>query len=177
MFTRLELLKDTLEVASNNYEDNNRLIGDLDDKAQRLTAVAGVFLGFLLSVLKPDDLAKLKDRVGDQGLQLLTVAILFLIFSLVIALFATWVRRIKALLSLDHMTEMIKDLGDDPNLGTQDMEEAYNEQKIRFWSKCIENQTRVRSLKRDLVLAAQVVLAVAIIAVAYMLLVLIRMNK
>jgi hypothetical protein len=168
---RRELLNDALAVASDNYKDNVRVFANLDDKAQKMGAIAGIFLGALFTFIKPDTVGSLTKTIGSKSVGSLTGIVLLLIFCIVLCLLAMWVGRSAPPVTLGHMTTLTNDLLrlTEAEL-TKDIQEAYCRERLAVWTKCIEEQDRVTSRKVVLVYLAQAVLAIALFWVAFMLL-------
>jgi hypothetical protein len=167
---RRELLNDALAVASENYKDNVRVFANLDDKAQKMGAIAGIFLAALFAFIKPDTVGSLAITIGSRSVGSLTGIILLLIFCIVLCLLAMWVGKIAPPVTLGHMTILTNDLLrlTEAEL-TEDVQEAYCRERLAVWTKCIEEQGRVASRKVVLVFLAQGVLAIALFWVAFML--------
>jgi hypothetical protein len=170
MTTKLDLLKDALACAPENYKDNVRIITGLDDKAQKMGTIAGVFLGVLLALVKPDQLSTLVGLIGQTGIWVVTFVILLLIVCVGLSLWCMWTKVIPPPLSMKHLT-YISDNIDPSQLPA---EEDYCNERIAVWRKCIEAQSNVATSKQKRVLWAQVTLAVAMAVIAGMLLYLIH---
>lgn len=171
MTVRRELLNDALTVASENYKDNVRIFANLDDKAQKIGTIAGVFLGALFAFIKPDTVGSLTRNIGSRGVGNLTGIVLLLILCIVLCLLAMWVGKIAPPVTLGHMTILTNDLLrlTEAEL-TEDIQEGYCGERLAVWTTCIEEQGKVASRKMILVFLAQGVLAVAVLWVAFMLL-------
>lgn len=169
MTTKLDLLKDSLAVAPENYKDNVRIITGLDDKAQKMGTIAGVFLGVLLATVKPDQLSNLVVLVGQAGIWVVTLVTLLLIVCLGFCLWCMWTKVIPPPLSLGHLSFIIKNT-EAINLA----EEDYCHERIAIWRECIDAQGIVASAKQKRVFLAQVALALAMFLIACMLLYLIH---
>jgi hypothetical protein len=171
MSVRRELLNDALEVAGENYKDNVRVFANLDDKAQKMGAIAGIFLGALFAFIKPDTVGTLTKNIGSRDVGNLTGIVLLLILCIVLCLLAMWVGKIAPPLTLGHMTVLTDDLLrlTETEL-TEDLQEAYCRERIAVWTRCIEEQGKVASRKLILVFLSQGVLAIAVLWVAFMVL-------
>ena len=171
--TKLELLRDTLAVAPENYKDNVRIISGLDDKAQKMGAIAGVFLGILLALVKPDQLSNLLGVIGQTGISVVTTVILLLMVCIGLCLWVMWTEKIPPPLSLGHMTSISKHIYKGSDLD-EESQQTYVNERIGIWRDCIEAQSRVAVAKQKRVFWAQILLAIAMILVAFMLLYLIH---
>lgn len=171
MTARRELLNDALAVASENYKDNVRVFTNLDDKAQKMGAIAGIFLGASFAFIKPDTVGSLTHNIGSRGVGSLTGIVLLLILCIVLCLLAMWVGKIASPVTLEHMTILTNDLLrlKEGEL-TEDIREGYCRERLAVWTKCIEEQDKVASRKVIFVFLAQGVLAIAVLWVAFMLL-------
>ena len=169
MTTRLELLKDTLAIAPETYKDNVRIITGLDDKAQKMGTIAGVFLGVFFALVKPDQLSNLAGAIGRTGIWVVTFVTLLLLACVGLCLWCMWTRVIPPPLSLGHLAFVAK------NAGNQNLvEDDYYKERIAIWSECIAAQGNVAGTKQKRVLLAQFALAAAMFLIACMLLYLIH---
>jgi hypothetical protein len=170
---QLDLLNDALALAPENYKDNVRIISSLDDKAQKMGTIAGVFLGVLLALVKPDQLANLLGLIGQTGIAVFTSVTILLMLCIGLCLWCMWTEKIPPPLSLGHLTYIIENAFKEKDLDDE-AQEDYCKEKIAIWQSCIDAQGRVAKSKQRRVLGAQVVLAIAMILVACMLLYLIH---
>ncbi len=171
--TKLDLLRDTLAVAPENYKDNVRIISGLDDKAQKMGTIAGIFLGVFLALVKPDQLSNLLGLIGQTGIWVVTSVTILLMVCIGLCLWCMWTEKIPPPLSLGHMTVISKHIHQGHDLD-EDSQQAYAKERIAIWQSCIEAQGRVAAAKQKRVLWAQILLAAAMILVACMLLYLIH---
>jgi hypothetical protein len=174
--TKLDLLNDTLAIAPENYKDNVRIIASLDDKAQKMGAIAGIFLGVLLAIVKPDQLPNLLGAIGRRGTWVATLATVLLMICVGVCLWCIWTQEIAPPLSLGHMNQISRDIhkGKDLEAKTQ---ELYYSERIAVWSSCIDNQGEVIKKKQARVSWAQSILASAMLVFAFMLLFLVHSVK
>ncbi len=170
MSARLDLLKDTIATASENYKDNVRAFAVLDDKAQKTGAIAGLFLAALFAYIKPDTVGSLLRNIGSRATGNLTGVILLLMICCLFSLLTMWVGTYVAPLNLVHMTEMSSDLLHFPEaeLSESVLEVHYGE-RIAVWTKCIGEQKNIATRKLVMVFLAQLVLLLAIFWTAFML--------
>jgi hypothetical protein len=173
MITKLDLLKDALALAPENYKDNVRIITGLDDKAQKMGTIAGVFLGVLLALVKPDQLSVLFGWVGQTGIWVFTTVILLLMLCIGLCLWCMWTGKIPPPLSLGHLTFIAKNIHHGQDLDEKTQQDVCKE-RIAIWKECIEAQGKVATSKQKRILGAQIVLAVAMLLIACMLLYLIH---
>jgi hypothetical protein len=177
MTAKFELLNDALLVAGENYKDNARVFANLDDKAQKMGAIAGIFLGAFLALLKPDTLLLLMRTTGPRGMWILTGVILLLISCVLICLAAMWVGRFPPPLSFGHMEQLTRDLFRLGESGiTDEVKEGYAAEKLAVWKKCILAQEKVAVRKMKLVFTAQAVLVAAMLAISAMLILIIHFS-
>src|SRR5258708_1590885 len=169
MTTKLDLLKDTLVIAPENYKDNVRIITGLDDKAQKMGTIAGVFLGVMLALVKPDQLSNLLSLIGQTGIWVVTLVTLLLIACIGLCLWCMWTKVIPPPLSVGHLSFITKSTA-----GATLPEEGYCSERIAIWQECIKAQGVVAAAKQKRVFWAQVALAVAMVLIAGMLLYLIH---
>ena len=169
MSARLELLKDTLATAAENYKDNVRAFAVLDEKAQRTGTIAGVFLAAWFAFIRPETIGSLTRSIGSPATSSLTGVVLLLMFCFLLSLLTMWVGTASPPLNLAHMTEMTDDLlhFSEAEL-VQDMLEANYGERIAVWTKCIEGQKDIGTRKRVIVFLAQLALLLAILWAAYL---------
>jgi hypothetical protein len=167
--TKLDLLRDTLDIAPENYKDNVRIIASLDDKAQKMGAIAGVFLGVLLAIVRPDQLSILVNLIGEKGIWAFTVVTFLLMVCVGICLWCIWTQKISPPLSLGHMTQITSDIHKGTDLPA-DAQQLYYKERIGIWKDCIDAQTKVIEKKQTRVNWAQSILAGAMLLFALMLL-------
>jgi hypothetical protein len=174
--TKLDLLRDTLAIAPENYKDNVRIIAGLDDKAQKMGAIAGVFLGVLLAIVKPDQLSSLVGIIGQKGIWVVTMVTFLLIACVGISLWCIWTQKIPPPLSLGHMKQITRDIHKGKDLDA-DAQELYYSERIAIWNDCIHGQVKVIKKKKSRVNWAQSILAGAMLLIAVMLLLLVHSVK
>ena len=161
MSVRLELLKDTLETAAENYKDNFRAFAVLDEKAQRTGMTAGVFLAAWFAFVRPGTVGSLTRSIGSEATNSLTGIVLLLMFCFLLSLLAMWVGTASPPLSLAHMTEMPDDLlhFSEAELATGMLEANYGE-RIAVWTSVLATKKTSGQERRSLYfwpkLAAQI---------------------
>jgi hypothetical protein len=168
---RLGLLNDVLVAAAEGYKDNSRILTALDDKAQKMGAIAGVFLAVPFAVLKPDSIKSFYGIVGVSGLLMLAVAVVLFMICIGLCLIVMWVRSIKPPLDLTAVKDLTDDLLRSPAGDlTEDVQERYCNDKISIWNECLLAQARIIQRKWNLLLASQMLLGTALLPIGSLLL-------
>jgi hypothetical protein len=162
MTKKLDLLKDTLAIAPENYKDNVRIITGLDDKAQKMGTIAGVFLGLFLTLVKPDQISNMLGLIGRTGIWVVTALTLTLLACIGLCLWCMWTKVIPPPLSMGHLKYIAESVAPDQDVG----EEDYVKERIAIWQSCIKGQDEVAQSKRNRVFWAQVTLALAMVLIA-----------
>jgi hypothetical protein len=170
---RESIVQALAQVGSENYKENSRIIGVLDDKAQRSGAIAGAFLAAGLGFIKAENFgptSSLNRLVGLPGIILLGLSIAFLLISTMFSLRVMWIRPVPAPLSFEILDVMTSDL---LNLPSADLDDARQENYYRdessIWKAALKGQAQVISEKGKNLRAAQVLLSMAIFCIALLL--------
>jgi hypothetical protein len=169
---RSELLKRLVEVGEASYKESTRIAAVLDDKAQKTSTIAGVFLAAGFAALKPETLTALSSRLL---LTLLIVIVVLLMGSVGTSLVAMWVRRNAEPLSIADVSAIAVDvlaLHED-ELSIERQANVYLDQ-ARVWSECVLAQDRLNARKATFLKSAQTALAAAMFAVGIFLAVLLN---
>lgn len=171
---RLAIVQALVEVASENYKENSRIAGVLDDKAQKTGALAGVFLAGSFAFIKTENFgqtAPLNRLAGLWGLLFLAVCIGLLLVTTILSLRTMWIRAVPAPMSLAIMEKMSLDLleASDEDLDNATQENFFRDQS-RVWSVALQKQHAANANKAKYLRASQLTLAVAIICGAAILL-------
>jgi hypothetical protein len=170
MCTVLDLLKDTLATALENYKDNARVLSAFDDKAQKMGAIAGLFLAVPFAFAKPADMRTLSTTVGTFGMRTLLVAIASFMACIVLCLAAMWVGTIDAPLDLETSRRLVEDLVPLlPGRPEDQRIENHFRDKLNIWQECITSQRKIIDRKSLYTILAQVVLSFGILSIAALL--------
>ena len=169
---KLDLLKRLVEVGELSYKENVRIASVLDDKAQRTSTIAGIFLAAGFAALKPETLATLS---GPVLVVLLSVAVALLILSVGASLLAMWARTNAPPLSVEDISSMTRDVLVLPDVRiTADLEARTYLDQGRIWSSCVAAQDEVNAKKARLLRFAQITVALAIATIGLFLGVLLK---
>jgi hypothetical protein len=171
MSVRLVLLSDVLAIGAESYKDNSRILAALDDKAQKMGAIAGLFLAVPFAVLRPDSVRPLHDMVGVPGLLMLAVAVILFMICIGLCLIVMWARSVRPPLDFNSVKGFTDDLLHSPagNL-TEDVQERYCNDKISVWEECLSEQEKIIQRKWRFLLASQIVLSTALLPIGLLLL-------
>src|SRR3954452_2457659 len=166
MGVKLLLLGDVLAVATENYKDNLRVLAALDDKAQKMGGVAGLFLAVPFALVKPDTLGPLRNAVGMTGLLLLGGSITLFVACIALCLVVMWVRNVHPPPDFVAVKALVDDL---LRLAseklTEERQESYCSDKLIMWQQCLASQEQIVRWKWILLLTAQIVLGIALLPV------------
>ncbi|HEU0049719.1 MAG TPA: hypothetical protein VFQ43_19180 [Nitrososphaera sp.] len=172
-FRRL-ILQSLVQVGTDEYKENVRILGVLDDKAQKTGAIAGAFLAAGLAFIKPENFgtaAPLSQLAGSPGLLLLGLGIGLLLMSTVLALRVMWVRSAPTpprLVELAKMADHLLELS--PDELVQERQENYFRDQARTWESVLSEQDRLSDIKASNLRLAQLTLVSAIVLLALILL-------
>ncbi|MGA2992019.1 MAG: hypothetical protein ABSD88_16205 [Candidatus Korobacteraceae bacterium] len=170
---RKELLKSLVASGEASYKESTRITSVLDDKAQKASALAGIFLAAGFAALRPDTISKL----SYVALALLSAAILLLLLSVAFGLAVMWARTNAEPLSVSHVLSMVDDLLRIPAHEVTDAREGnfYRDQG-RIWNECVRWQDENNRKKARLLQYSQLFLALAMGCVGLCLLDLLAMK-
>lgn len=166
---QLEIPDDLLKTAERNFDSTVKHAGTVEDKAQKTSGLASIFLAVAFGFVKPESLQGLQQQYGNTSLILLFVVLFLLVGSIIACLFAMWQREVPVGgVSLDAHEEVAglvlqfaaKDINDD-------LLYFYKTNQLDIWRSATEERFCVNKRKARLVLIAQNI-AGAGIAVAVM---------
>jgi hypothetical protein len=172
---RRSLLQALIQTGADNYKENARIAGVLDDKAQKTGAIAGAFLAAGLAYVKSENFGSsspLNRLVGSPGLVLLSLSIGLFLLATVFSLVVMWTRTIPVPMSFADVEEMTFDLLrlTDNELTTERQEDYFRDES-HIWKGTLQRQVRVNTDKARSLRAAQISLALSIIVIALLLLI------
>ena len=166
MAFQLDILKGALQYVLDTYKDNVQSARQLDDKAQKTGAFAGIFVAASFGYLKPNDIGSLMNAAG-QGSEIVLFLALTLFLSCVASCLAVmWARRMPAPL----LPDVIQTINDDvlkmqPGEVSGAFQQAYIKMQLTIWMPIIEMQTAINRSKGHRVLMAQILLGAGMICV------------
>jgi hypothetical protein len=164
---RLEILKSLVEAGSERYKENTRINSLLEDKAQKIAGLAGVFLAAALAFMKIDTLSvwpfnRLRILIP------LGIAIALLVCCIGFCLAVMWVRQIPGPPTFEALNQLKADLWPITS-GLETYEEGYWGDRSALWKNVVDEQSSLIGSKGKRVLLAQITLASAMFAVAILL--------
>lgn len=162
---RKEALQALLQTGSDNYKENARISGVIEDKSQKAGAVAGIFLAAGLAFVKPGmTLAQLGGRLGFF---LLCGSIALLLTCIGLCLAVMWVRPGRSALLLSDLQRMVRDIsGLSSDELTPEIKEGFFLDQANLWAATLEEQVGKNNQKAILLKRAQVTLVAAMFLVA-----------
>jgi hypothetical protein len=166
---RIKLMETAIAIAAENYRENARVTGVLDDKAQKLAQTAGVFLGAAFAFLKPI-LGAVATPFDWLDLLLIRSLIGLLLFTILVTLIANLRRRIPAPVRAQTIHELASDLIDLPDDELSPTRRLNHARQIsEMWIVILERQEKVNRIKGTIVLIAQISLTLTLALAAFLL--------
>lgn len=170
---RLEIVRSLIDAAAENYKENTRINSVIDDKAQKIAGIAGVFLAAALAFLKVDSLSvwplnRLRILIS------LTTAIILIICCIAFCLRVMWIRAFPGLPSLSSLSDMSSDLLSIPGAELNLYEEDYWKLRAQGWQEIIRNQESTIGSKSGVLFRAQLALALAMFDIAVLLILILQ---
>jgi len=164
---REELLKLMVTHAADSYKETVRVAALIEDKAQKVAAVAGVFLAAGLGFLKAENLKADSPFGGFLTLVLLMVTILTLMVTVVVCLSVLWVREQAAPIRMPLLRQMVDQIVAMPDDDiTNELQDTARSQIALWWTDILVRQEAVNLKKARGVRTAQMLLTSAIVAIA-----------
>lgn len=170
---RLQILKDLCQVGGENYKENVRTIGLLEDKAQKTAALAGIFLAATLAFIKPDTFEKWPFNRLRVWIPLST-AVVLLIACIAFSVAVLWIRSIVESVPFPSVEKFKAGLFGVEAKELHKYEEGYWEDTAAIWKQILAQQSPITASKANRLLWAQVTLALAMLSVAALLLLIIQ---
>jgi hypothetical protein len=165
---QLEILDHLLKTAERNFDAAVKHAATVDDKAQKTSGLAGIFLAVAFGFIKPETLVALRQQYGDFSLGLLYAVLLLFVASVGLCLRAMWLQRVPtggvSLASQELSARILLAL---PEADLDDeMMEAYKDNEIEVWKAAIDERAEANEAKTRLVHFAQRCLAAGIFVAA-----------
>lgn len=157
---RKEVLQSVLQAGSENYKENVRIAGIIEDKAQKAGALAGVFLAASLAFVKPG--ITVGQVCGSLGFGLLLSSICLLLLCIGLCLSVLWVRPGRSILRLCDVRRMARDL---LSLSVEEVtahvKEGFCFDQAELWAEIVKDMEGRNQKKAILLKTAQAILALA----------------
>jgi hypothetical protein len=157
----------TLDLASDAYKNNVRIAAQLDDKAQKTSTLAGLFLAAAFGFLKPSSVGELFTGMGVYAIVIFIAAMAVFVFCLAACLSVMWIRGMPAPIAPVLVNAMNDDLLVLPDEDVTDRVQAnhYREQ-VLLWMPIINGQITLNRDKARRLLLSQVLLGGGMLSVA-----------
>jgi hypothetical protein len=161
---RENALQGLLSYALEVYKENARVATVLEDKAQKTAGIAGVFLGAGVALTRGNSTHSLS---APTGTYCLIFAVGCLVVSIVFSLLVMRVKSRVTLIPFDSLVELIEDI-----VGQASSELRFETRmhlrrdQIRTWEQIIVAQQNSNEEKALLLLRAQALLMLAVLASA-----------
>ena len=164
---QIEILNDLLKTAERDFDATVKHAAAIEDKAQKTSGLAGLFLAAAFGFIKPDSLIALQRQYGNISVSLLYLALACFVISIGLCVRAMWLRKVPAsgvsLASQEMPAQLLlqlpaHDLDDEVIL-------AYKTNQVRIWSSAIDERFATNTDKTKLVHYAQRALSAGILVV------------
>ena len=156
-FPKIDILDDLLKTAERDFDAAVKHAAAIDDKAQKTSGLAGLFLAAAFGFVKPESLATLREQYGLVALGLLYLALSLFVVTVVLCLRAMWLKDVPtsgvSLESQEMSAEFLLQL-EDADLD-EEMMVAYRSNKIEIWRSTIAERFTANVAKTRLVHWAQ----------------------
>jgi hypothetical protein len=165
----LALLSDLLVTAQRDFDANVKHSASMDDKAQKLSGLSGIFLAVAFGFVRPESLIELRKHFGNPSLLLLGLSLALLVACIVVCLLAMWHREVPLSgISLGAHEDAVNIVREFPS-GTIDDEltEFYRQNQIDIWRAATDECRAVNKSKDRFVLWAQILLGLGIVVAVF----------
>ncbi len=171
MAFQLDVLKGSLQNVLDTYNDNVQSARQLDDKAQKTGAFAGIFVAASFGYLKPNDISSLMNAAGQGAEIVLFLALMFFVSCVASCLAVMWARRMPAPLD-PEVIQMINDdvLRATPSEISGEFQKTYIRTQLTMWMPIIDTQIAINRSKGRRLLTAQIFLGIGMICVTALIL-------
>jgi hypothetical protein len=166
-----ELLKTSLQQASDTYKDNVQASRQLDDKAQKIGAFAGVFVAAAFGYLKPTEMASLMNAAGQGSEIVLLLALTLFLACVASCLAVMWARRLPPPLAPLVIQSMVNDVKRIPPATiTSESQQEYFQTQLTMWMPILGQQMAINRSKGRRLVLAQILLGMGMICVTALIL-------
>jgi hypothetical protein len=167
---RVATARAVAEASSEAFKEYVRVNSLLDDKAQKTAGLAGAFLAAAVAFIKIDSLSAWPlNRL--RVLIPLMLTIVLLIFCVGFCLAVIWARRVPGLPTIALLEKLKNDLAKIPDTALQSYEVGYWETRSGVWRSILDEHGLYISAKSRKLVTAQILLAVCMLTVGFVLLV------
>ncbi|WP_213804633.1 hypothetical protein [Granulicella sp. dw_53] len=162
---RDDLLKSMISHATESYKEMVRVMAVIEDKAQKVAALSGVFLAAGFGFIKQENLRADSPLGGFWTLLLLACAIFILTVAVGLCLWVLWVREQVA--PMEVFRRMESSILKRPVTSmTDELQEGSRVSSDRLWDKMLDRQQKMNQKKASILRWAQTLLTVAMGLVA-----------
>jgi len=168
---REDLYKGLISHANDSYKEVVRVAALIEDKAQKVAALAGVFLGAGFSFIKEENLDPGSPIGNSFTLALLSLATLLLIAVVVLCIRVLWITAQAAPISMGGMKKVVKNTCALPDATLDEaVQDNVRIEVANRWMRILDEQIATNESKARKVRNAQAMLAVSTILIAIALL-------
>jgi len=166
-FPKINILDDLLKTAQREFDATVKHFGIIEEKAQKTSGLAGLFLAAAFGFMKPESLAALREQYGLLALGLLFLALLLFVTSVVLCLRAMWLKDVPTSgVSLESQAMSAEVLLQLPDELDEEMIFAYKSNELDIWRATIAERVSANAAKTPLVQWAQRALTAGIFVTA-----------
>lgn len=166
---KIKVFERALSAAEKQYEENSKIAGFLEDKAQKSATIAGALLAAGLTFIKKETFEPLAARFSTrfvEGLAFLTVALLLITIALCV--FVLWLRE-RPSLPVNDLREMALETDGIP---ARELDHAsyirYLNDCFGLWPEVLKRQDQINQSKSDVLLWAHLTLSVGFVLIGWL---------
>jgi hypothetical protein len=164
---QLEIFSDLLVTAEREFDAVVKYGSLVDDKAQKTSGLAGIFLAAAFGFTKPESLIALQTQYGNISLVLLYAALILFVGSVGLCLRGMWLGKVPvngiSVTAHEDVAGLIFGLTDDID---DPLMIVYKESQLGIWKSAINELFQANLEKTHLIHYAQRVLAAGILVAA-----------
>ncbi|MCU1329935.1 MAG: hypothetical protein JWN34_5305 [Bryobacterales bacterium] len=164
---KTDILDGLLAVAEREFDATVKHFALIEDKAQKTSGLAGLFLAAAFGFMKPESLSALRQQYGLVALGLLFLALLLFVVTVVLCLRAMWLKDVPmagvSLESQGMAAELVLQIGDELD---EEMIFAFKSNELDIWRATITERVTANAAKTPLVQWAQWALTLGILVTA-----------
>ena len=161
---QLEILSDLLVTAEREFEAVVKYGALVDDKAQKTSGLAGIFLAAAFGFTKPESLIALQTQYGNTSLVLLYAALILFVGSVGLCLRGMWLGKVPvngiSVAAHEDVSRLIFAVSSDIDDGLMIV---YKENQLSIWKSATNERFEANAEKTRLVHYAQRLLAAGIL--------------
>ncbi len=167
---RIAMLSQALATSTDMYKENSRILGLIEDKAQKAAGLAGLFLAAAFSFLRKDSLQSLSVFLGWTGLSILGLSIALMLACILLSAWVLWAREMITPPDPESVLRHVDlYLNRDPAGPSDTSRENNLRDQARSWNAALKAQDKAITEKSKLLVLTQTLLIVGISTVVALL--------